>query len=443
MLSMANYIKDKTQVTPIFLLGSWNMFEKVEIIEGHSFRYIKIIPYEWAKKNKILVRFILKLSQITHMWILSGYFFPNRLLVYFDELYCRIAQYYENLPKILSRLQPQSVVFSDDRSLGFGFNLAALKVCSELDIPRIIPPISYASDKAGMAAWFFRQNQGITANNKLYQKYPLNLLMGRDAGEQEAVSFYSPAVTEVLYRLNCLPRNPWVMGGGYSTKVLVDSEDMALRYKKNGCESNKIIITGHPSHDDLYYFLKKKRPKKVDIKRKYDLQDGHLTILALPQLGEHNILPWDQHWKEIQFLCKTFSESSGQTLISLHPKMDIENYKFIEDIFDIRISDEPLKEILPIADSFASTFSSTVEWAVLCRIPTVVFDFYNIDYDMYDEYKGVVIVNNKKELSRILNEIKCNKIYYEKLRKGHRRKAKVLSPFDGKCMSRVVRELIR
>ena len=64
--------------------------------------------------------------------------------------------------------------------------------------------------------------------------------------------------------------------------------------------------------------------------RKYEIDSRQLTVLALPQMGEIGKLPWDQHWKEIRFLCEVFSEGSGSVLISLHPKMDSEKYSFIE-----------------------------------------------------------------------------------------------------------------
>jgi hypothetical protein len=113
-------------------------------------------------------------------------------------------------------------------------------------------------------------------------------------------------------------------------------------------------------------------------------------------------------------------------------------YRFIELDYDIPIVTEPLSEILPAADCFSATFSSTVEWAVLCKIPSIVFDFYGFDYDMYDDYDGVVLVKEKADLKNVLNKIKCNQAYRQHLSLAHKKKAAELSPFDGKCAKRII-----
>jgi len=126
-------------------------------------------------------------------------------------------------------------------------------------------------------------------------------------------------------------------------------------------------------------------------------------------------------------------------LISLHPKMDISKYRFIEIDYGIPILTEPLKDILPAADCFAATFSSTVEWAVLCEIPSIVFDFYGLNYDMYDNYDGIVLVKKKPDLEDFLVKIQNDEIYSQQLSLAHRKNVAELSPFDGKCTERIVK----
>lgn len=153
-------------------------------------------------------------------------------------------------------------------------------------------------------------------------------------------------------------------------------------------------------------------------------------------------MPWDKHWEEIRFLCESLCGGNRDTLISLHPRMDIDKYRFIESDYNIPIAEEPLREILPTADSFVATFSSTVEWAVLCKIPTIVVDFYGHNYDMFDDYKGVVVVNDRHKFTDILKRIIEDNDYSEKLVRFNAEKASKLSPFDGKCMERIVKAAI-
>jgi len=426
MLPVANYIQCKEEYYPVFLIGSLSA----------GFRIVEIQPYEWNSKNKLFFRFRQAVSGQIHKWILSGYTIPNRLFLNTDEFYKRLTQYYSDVVSTLKDLEPVSVVIPDDRSLAYGFLPAVIKASGKLGIPRVIPPISYAADRKTLGKITQHRTQYISRKNKLYKRYPGNLLL-HDKFDERAISFYTPEITEILYRFDALPDTPWVMGGGHADQVLVDGQDTASRYIKDGCDSRKIIVTGHPAHDDLFKVFKNRAVTRSRLNKKYGLEKPHLTILSLPQMGEEKTLPWAEHWQGIHFLSDTFSKGQGDTLISLHPKMDKKQYLFIETEYGLRIVDEPLREILPVADSFAATFSSTIEWAVLCRVPAIVFDFYNLNYDMFDEYKGVVVINDQRMLSSTLDHIQCDQEYLERLSNSHSEKASSLSPFDGECMTRV------
>lgn len=438
MLLIADYIQSEKGFRSVFLLGSPNMLGESGRIVKAGFRVEKIKPYKWNCENKLIYRFRQAVSGRIHKWVLSGNTVPDWLFLNTDEFYKRLAQYYRDVTSILRRVNPVSIVVPDDRCLAYGFLPAIIKACGILDIPRVIPPISYAADRRDLGRASHRQTQYVSDDNKLFKRYSGNLLCNKKV-KQRAISFYPPIITEILYRFDVLPENPWVMGGGHSDLVLVDGKETKSRYIKYGCDPRKIIVTGHPAHDDLYNVFKNKIKVRARLNKKYDLDSQHLTILALPQLGEHKILSWGEHWREIRFLCESFSKGQGDTLVSLHPKMDRKQYLFIESEYDIPIVDEPLREILPAADSFAATFSSTVEWAVLCKVPTIVFDYYDLNYDVYDDLEGVVITNDQQLLSSILDHIQSDVGYLEKLSKSHAEKASKLSPFDGKCMIRVVR----
>ena len=109
--------------------------------------------------------------------------------------------------------------------------------------------------------------------------------------------------------------------------------------------------------------------KDKKICKKYNLcPDKKIIICALPQLAEHNILDWENHWKEIEFLVSTISSRKQNLILSLHPKMEREKYLFLEEKYNCKIAEERLFEFLPIADLFIATFSSTIIWSVFCEI---------------------------------------------------------------------------
>ena len=62
----------------------------------------------------------------------------------------------------------------------------------------------------------------------------------------------------------------------------------------------------------------------------------------------------------------------------------------------VTIVEEPLKFILPCADCFVTSFSSTVRWAALLQIPTVVVDYgWHTNYDFYNDLPTVTIVREE------------------------------------------------
>lgn len=442
MLPIAIYINSNSKLKSVFLLGTFNMIEEEVRLNSIGMETIKITPYVWSNKLVFYYKIRKIISSIINKLMLIGCPIHTSLFKYFNEFYGRLNKYYIDLSEIFGRHDIVSVVLPDDRSLAFGFLPAVIKVCLQLNIKTVIPPISYAADRTTMCNAHFRKQQKISVDNKLFKNYPKNLYYEKE-GDESAISFYPAIVTELLYRFEALPNNPWVIGGGGAKYVLADGESTAKRYINLGCSPQKVIISGHTAHDDLFFTLKNKSFNKEKILKKYGCGERSLTILSLPQLGEHNILSWEEHWSEIHFLCKVFSAYEGEVLISLHPKMKILEYQFIESEYSIPICNEPLREILPLADIFVATFSSTIEWAVLCEIPAIVFDFYGLGYDIYDGYDGVVVTDNRLKLPIILSEIQNKISYYEQLKKAHAKKARLLSPFDGRCMQRVVHELIR
>ena len=134
----------------------------------------------------------------------------------------------------------------------------------------------------------------------------------------------------------------------------------------------------------------------------------------------------------------TLLEMEANCLISLHPKMDLRRYRFIEAEYGIPISTERLVDILPAAGIFAATFSSTVQWAVLCRVPTVLFDFYGFNYPMYESLKGVKVVTDKMAFAPHLRRLLLNQEYYLEMSSEQEKMAACISPFDGRCMERIL-----
>ncbi len=125
---------------------------------------------------------------------------------------------------------------------------------------------------------------------------------------------YKPRVMiEALGITDMLSENPWVMGGGKSTFVLVDGEEIRQRYIEWGCNENKIIITGCGVHDDLFNRWLNKENARNLICEKYRFdKNNKLILVALPQFAEEAILDLGEHLNEIHFLLENLNNLEKQ-----------------------------------------------------------------------------------------------------------------------------------
>lgn len=181
-----------------------------------------------------------------------------------------------------------------------------------------------------------------------------------------------------------------------------------------GVSEKKLKIVGDIQYDALHVSYSDSTSIRNRLLEKYGMEkDRQTIILAMPQLAEHKLIDWDRHWQEIGFLVSGLEDIDRNLLISLHPKAAKHEYEFLEKARRCRILDEPLKDVLPVADLFLATFSSTVLWAVLCGVKTVVVDFYDFNYDTFDHLNSISIVQDKTIFVETVLRKLDNKVDFE------------------------------
>src|SRR5262249_35422747 len=83
-----------------------------------------------------------------------------------------------------------------------------------------------------------------------------------------------------------------------------------------------------------------------------------------------------RHWAVVRAQACRYREFSKRTgamvVVSLHPRMQASQYRFLAEEFGLVVSPWPLRQVLPIADAFCAVFSDTVLWALELGIPTVI-----------------------------------------------------------------------
>ena len=350
---------------------------------------LKSIIIDSLKKNFVEIIAFFKNS------IFLPSFMENKEKKYRDDFFASKKKLYP----LIKNINPDLILINGDRHLGE--EPIFLSIAKELSIVTLIPYMVYNSEEEGLV------KNGLikVSNNFLTSKYIKKAQNTFGHHKRKNKYFYPHYISNVLMEIGVLSKNPWFMGGGKSDILSLPNLHMKEHYINHGIDKNKIKIIGDVSYDILYKKYMQKNIIKEDIIEKYDLKKNKkIIIVSLPQLAEHGILTWDEHWTEITFLLKNIDSLEQNVLISLHPKMNLKNYQFLEKEYNCKILEESLVDVLVVADMFVATFSSTVVWAVLCGINTIVVDFYGLQYRMYDFLTSIKKVDNKDVFSEKLNQ---------------------------------------
>lgn len=296
--------------------------------------------------------------------------------------------------RLLDNVKPTVVFCFGDRHIDI--EAPTLMAARSRGIKIIIPYGTY-SGKSGLLK--IRQIQGEPKCWRPVSLYRLYAGMRLTSQVHQGYFYQHPSVLFALKALGGLSKNPWCIGNGLSDVVCVDNEHTSARYQGEGVPYEKLRVVGDIAYDTLFEKYTCSSQLRKEIVEDYVLDtDKKILVFALPPFAEQGFMGWENHWTEIRYLLDQVSRTNFNIIISLHPRVNADDYSFLEKEFPVRIAKRPLKELLPIANVFAAAGSSTVFWAVLCGIPVVVINFYGLDSKLFDHLKTIKFVNDRTNL---------------------------------------------
>lgn len=346
----------------------------------------------------------------------------------------RLRRQIQRLTPIIKKVRPVSIVTPGDRHLGW--EPAVLAVARFLGVPVVIPPISQPALPENLS--LIRKRRVDRASKFVRRRWPEHVWFNRHSNR--FVSYYRPSVVRALHNVGVLSANPKGIGGGMASSVLVDGNWTVKRLTTWGVPKDKLVVTGKLEHDLLYQRHQNRETYKNQVGERYQLaQNSPIVIAALPQLGEHHILPWDQHWLVQHEICRTLSKYFDNVLLSLHPKMEPDQYRFLEEKYGVILLRDRLDEVLPAADVFVvGQGSSTALWSILCEIPTVVCDWYGLDLRAFESFESLKLIKSVEDFRAIIDRLSCSASYRRQLSDKAVMEKASISPFDGLSTDRIL-----
>ena len=286
----------------------------------------------------------------------------------------------KKVKKIFLRKTPKIIFLNSDRS-GPGYETILLILAKEYNVKIIIPYLS-----------IINSGKIVRINNS--HKYKLNLI-GRILinpkykfdYKSDTYCFYTISQYFTLKIFNCITENPFSIGNHQSTTILCLDTPMTLdQISKDLIHIEKVRYVGRIEYEYLAKHKNKKREK---------------ILLSLPQLFEHKIIDWDSHVKFISEIIKIITNEYN-LIISLHPKSEYKNYKFLEKNYNCIITNKPIQHELVKTKLFVCVNSSIAIWSTLLGIKTIILDFFDLDMTMFKNLKTLKYVNTYDKLRKEL-----------------------------------------
>jgi len=383
-----------------------------EILNKHRCNYIYVYDYNkngYIKStifkiysSKILQKQLVKLRKYSIGQYLNEYVYMYRINYNID-----IVQ------EIILNNNIRLCVTLTDMYLNFD-NASFIKSAYDLKIPIVVPFLLEWNPESIISMISMIKYSSNYTLNLDSSKYQRNVFKKYKDQTYKQYYFYHAYQYKVLSQLGILSTKPWFNGGGASSLVAVADQYAYNEHVEMGINKNKLKIIGNISYVNLYNSFVNRKQLKKEIIKKYNLKYNRIIIICLTHWWEHGLSDKKTHWDIVH---KTISATiknrdNYSFFITLHPSMDKKNYIFLEKQYNVKIFEERLMSVLPIADIYVVGQSSTVPWAILCGIKTLMITFYKKIY-LYDKLDSITYADSEQEIDNKLKYLLTNDIVFK------------------------------
>lgn len=350
----------------------------------------------------------------------------------------RLKAEYDVFRNVLVQNQAGVVVVPGDREMTP--IPAVLRAARDLGLPVVIGASSspYTEGVALSRAGYPRFSLSLKDSPPLLNFLAARLFPGQVLKSRYGPILFSPAwLTFAHASLGMLSKNPWVQGGGLSTHVFQHSRRRMQGFLDLGVDNDKLVPVGDQALDTLHAGFHARESLRMQIRRTYSLhEDRPLIIVAVPNDAEHDVCDMQSHLSRMAAYFEILGRVSGNVLLCLHPKSNAETYQSLADQHGLRLSARPLVEMLPGADLFVCSGSSTILWAQLCTLPTINLDYWRARDADFQDVVGIENVESPEEFETCLKRHLASDAD-DHLFADHAEQVRTDCFFDGKAGERI------
>lgn len=342
--------------------------------------------------------------------------------------------------RIIKDVDPALIILPGEGNLR---RMVPLKICREHQIPSLILPIFYPSRDSIWEA-NLRPECGDRYTNKSYMGALIQRIHPCSAYVRDNRAVLKDPAGEMLatWMLGLLPHHPWAVGTGLASRVAVQSQYEKKRIVECGGIADKLVVTGKPREDVVFRSMQ----LSEQTRRQLGIIPGRKVIVcSLPHYAEHGMLPWDEHWKQIQFLLESLdSLENAQVFLSIYPDSNEEQYREFLKPYKAQLPKiHDVFTLMGICDIYiTNTTCSTISSAIGAYKPVVAFDFINNIKPTYaGVHSGVRYVYDGKGFLPAVRDLINNAQAYNTAIEEQKQAALELGVLDGQSTRRIIDEI--
>lgn len=354
---LAQGLRRDGRFEPVVLLGKGlppDAITRFESVRVHT---------AWLERGRALHRFVRYVAMMGTL-VLGHLVMPRRPSYMVTRLRLRLR--HAVVRRFVEAVAPAALIVTDDRINRY--NLPLILMARGCRLPVIVVPWALSDPDMESDS---RVRRGVVAAGEGDAGLPNNVRQAPSTGH--AALFYPVDQARALAAAGLRYVDPWLVGGGDVDLLCAPSTADRDRLLREGLPADRLAVTGRPSSDAFHA----RRQQAPEVRRKLDAEHGfdparRVVLALLPPYWEVGLLPREAHMAHIERLLDALQASGEQVVLSLHPRMDRDAYRWVEARSGLSVTARDTPDVLPAFDLLVSYESSVNHWAGILGIPVVM-----------------------------------------------------------------------
>jgi hypothetical protein len=235
--------------------------------------------------------------------------------------------------------------------------------------------------------------------------------------------------------------NPWIVNSGRLDAIVLESPAAAAAYAAAGASQVRLRPIGHPFHDRLAAVAARRSEVRGELASRFGLDPAARWLIAAmpPDNTAHRETSDRSTYEQLMddFCIRPRGMLGWNLIVSPHPNVSAERRQAIRDA-GAALAEGPVADILPVADAYLSSVSSTIKWALALGLPVIDYDCYGYRYGDFIAEPGVRTAVDRAELHRQLADLGREETF-DRWRMASQERSGWWGRLDGGAMDRLLR----